>query len=465
VLTLTVDLLAGRYHATPFGRAANEGEPEWPPSPWRLGRAIVSAWWRTSPEQRAPEDIVDTILRALAEPPVFRLPRGTQGHSRHYMPKPNGDTTLVLDPFVRTDGSSLDIVWEDVRLDDGERIVLAQLLDRIGYVGRAETSAVIGLGTAATDGGVTVAPLSEQGDAEGDVVQVLCLAADASVAALSESTAERRRRRRLDPPTGRWVSYLRPRDALEPPRRPNKPRVTRPLVAMRFAVEGSAVPIVTDAIRVAERYRAAALSRADGSGEGVIARLRGRVEGREPSQGHVHAHYFPTDEDGDVRIDHLTVWCPSGLGREEIDALDFPTLTSWAFDHPVRLLLLETLDGDELEALQQPSGPLARTRRWRSHTPFLPPRHPKRRGGMVIDTYEAQLLLELERRAFPEPVDVRPIERGRRHWGAFRRERQGRQPRADLPALGFELEFGVDVRGPIAIGRNSHFGMGLFLPA
>ena len=40
----------GRYHATPWGRHVNEGVAEWPPSPWRLLRALVAVWKRTCPE-------------------------------------------------------------------------------------------------------------------------------------------------------------------------------------------------------------------------------------------------------------------------------------------------------------------------------------------------------------------------------------------------------------------------------
>ena len=35
---------AGRMHATPWGRHVNEGAVEWPPSPWRILRALVATW-------------------------------------------------------------------------------------------------------------------------------------------------------------------------------------------------------------------------------------------------------------------------------------------------------------------------------------------------------------------------------------------------------------------------------------
>ena len=34
----------GRYHATPWDRAANDGSVEWPPAPWRILRTLYVVW-------------------------------------------------------------------------------------------------------------------------------------------------------------------------------------------------------------------------------------------------------------------------------------------------------------------------------------------------------------------------------------------------------------------------------------
>ena len=40
----------GRYHAHPWGlNPVRLREPEWPPSPWRLLRALASSWFRANP--------------------------------------------------------------------------------------------------------------------------------------------------------------------------------------------------------------------------------------------------------------------------------------------------------------------------------------------------------------------------------------------------------------------------------
>ena len=57
----------GRYHATPWDASVNEGRVEWPPSPWRILRALVSTFKTRLPH--LPEDRVT--------PAVQQASRGT----------------------------------------------------------------------------------------------------------------------------------------------------------------------------------------------------------------------------------------------------------------------------------------------------------------------------------------------------------------------------------------------------
>lgn len=471
MLALEIDFLVDRYHATPWGRAANEGQPEWPPSPWRLGRALASAWWRSEVAGRACEADIDALLTALAPPPRFLLPRAIAAHSRHYMPTgslENGElkTTLILDPFVRTDGVSALIVWDDLELDEPSRRLLNSLLESIGYLGRAESPCLLRLVPDLPFVGDRIEVLLLQEDEQphaSTIVQLLCLAERPRLEALSESTAERRKRRIASPPDGRFLPFVLPREALEPRGRRPRRRPDRTAIALRFALDGQALPPLAEALRLADRFRAAALKRAGGrelSSESV-ARLRGRDPATgELGRGNRHAHYLSTDENGDGRLDHLTVYCSDLLSPGEIAALALSRLNSWAFDYPLHLLLLQEL---RLEELPGP-GPLAAATCWRSHTPFLPPRHVKRRAGRLVEAFEDQVTLELRRRGLPEPAAVTRLRPERHHWGTFRRSRSGVGWEGG-PAVGFELEFASPVQGPIALGRNSHFGMGLFLPS
>src|SRR5437764_6280319 len=98
-VTLKLTFLAGRYHATPWGRHVNEASPEWPPSPWRLLRALVATWKRKLDREFTVTD-VEPVLRSVAAPPQFALPPASLGHSRHFMPwfkKGPDDRTMIFD--------------------------------------------------------------------------------------------------------------------------------------------------------------------------------------------------------------------------------------------------------------------------------------------------------------------------------------------------------------------------------
>src|SRR5437867_1610991 len=119
MLAIALAFTANRFHATQWGRHVNEGLPEWPPSPWRILRALVSVWMRTAPE--VPHAALVPILERLAaEQPCFFLPEATQAHSRHFMPwekKGLDDRTLVIDSFVATRPSSaVYAIWPGVQL-------------------------------------------------------------------------------------------------------------------------------------------------------------------------------------------------------------------------------------------------------------------------------------------------------------------------------------------------------------
>src|SRR5437588_6654950 len=105
---------ASRLHATPWGRHVNEGAVEWPPSPWRILRALV-ATWHLKAKDDVPEAVMRGLVHLLAEkPPVFYLPPATLGHARHYMPIIEGrnqKTTKVFDAFVHASGP-VRIGWE-----------------------------------------------------------------------------------------------------------------------------------------------------------------------------------------------------------------------------------------------------------------------------------------------------------------------------------------------------------------
>ena len=144
-VTIRLTFPAGRYHATPWGRHVNEGVAEWPPSPWRLLRALIAVWKRTGVE--ATEEQMRRLLAPLATAPRYQLPSHRVAHTRHYMPLNEksardirgGGTTLVFDTFVVVDRHTPVLMgWPDAALDEEGRDLLGRLLGNLTSLGRAE---------------------------------------------------------------------------------------------------------------------------------------------------------------------------------------------------------------------------------------------------------------------------------------------------------------------------------------
>ena len=105
MLAISLRFLAGRYHATPWGRHVNEADIAWPPDPWRITRALIATWYRKLDHDRFPRERLVALLSALAvESPVYKLPAAVHAHTRHYMPVIEGGKekrTLIFDAFAR----------------------------------------------------------------------------------------------------------------------------------------------------------------------------------------------------------------------------------------------------------------------------------------------------------------------------------------------------------------------------
>lgn len=535
MIAVALRFQSGRFHATPWGRHVNEGAPEWPPSPWRFLRALVATWKRKMDgDGDCVPEVVEALLRKLAEAPLFVLPPAVAAHARHFVPLRGGerDRSLVFDAFVALDRrAEVVFVWPDAVLDVSEAAALRQLLDRVGTFGRAETWAEARVlddaGCAEALGRVNCVPAGHPAaPSGGEVVRVLC--ADPSTAFRSDHTPKlerfegrgRARTRILtplldpdwhlcmetrdlheaqwsDPPGSCWVSYVRPKDCLATaPRAPALSRArARPTVA-RFALDAPVLPLVEDTLRVAEQARIVAMGcfrRAEErrlyggpTPPGVaIPRsevLSGKDVNGEPLQGHRHAYYLPTDEDGDGRLDHLTIFAEMGFGPGELRAFDRMRTLTRDEEQPVRLLLLAVGEATSIAA----PALLGPSRVWISATPFLVTRHPKARGRK---REPRELLGPDNARAFARQVLIEEIERWREHHpgvpepecveplnpehtcGAHRLrpiqfQRFRRKPGDDggrRAAGAFRIVFPEPVRGPLCLGHSSHFGLGLFV--
>lgn len=518
-LAISLSFPAGRFHSTPWGHHVNEGLPEWPPSPWRLLRALVAVWKRKLSSVPSVNAHLPGVLAKLTTPPLFSLPPASLGHSRHYMPwfkRGPQDKTLVFDAFVALD-STAEVValWPTVELDTAEKQVLRLVLSQLNYFGRSESWCAAQLSEdwePDSDGGwvrrdnatgtviarINCVPLDADdiGDG-GEPVRILAVDPETwqtwsySTPAvhcdppwnLLAETADLHAERWSDPPGARWLLYLRPTEAFavapSPPlqlsRTSRRPPQGSGCTVVRYALDGTVLPLVQETLALGELAR----QRLQGiygrqNGGASSTTFSGRTADGTPLQGHRHAFYLPTDEDQDGRLDHLTVYARGqlsaagqdlGFTEAELYALDaFRRLRQIGGKPELQLVFLGVGNRDDWA-----NSPLFhRSRRWHSVTPFVPPRHQKTRGRQR-ETPVEQLQAELQRRGLPSPVAVYDLPQCALHgralrWLAFRRERLfGGGSRGQGVGYGFVLEFAEPVAGPLCLGYGCHFGLGLFM--
>jgi CRISPR-associated protein Csb2 len=523
--TISIRFLTGRFHATQWGRHVNEGVPEWPPSPWRILRSLIATWKVKRPN--IDDQMAENVLRKLADLPDFGLPQATVSHTRHYMPWDKnyaGHTTLVFDSFVALPTTSeLLVCWPEAQLSEAERAALAGWLSSVGYLGRAESWCEMKL----LESEESERRLSEINcrqigtrpvEKDTEIVRVLCPDPVAAFSSVNEIKSRATKIATYDPdwricgetlwlhaekwaeaPGSRWVRYSRPKDCFKVSalrRRINK-LPSRPQV-IRFALDSAVLPLVTETLSVAEAVRRNLMgilggqtARRDGT-RGKSEVFSGRTSEGEVKTNHGHAFYLPTDEDGDGRLDHLTLFAQEGFGRDELAALNslrqIKSRDRTDSGHPLGIVLL----GTGMFDTELAHGPTMVSSVWKSATPYISHRHPKTRGskkdsdkelGSHAIFTEARLREDIERLLDRrddlkgisiDQIKITPCvdENGVFRAGArknrlieFQRFRQKHGDDGGKRRCGaFTITFPRIVRGPIALGHSSHFGMGLFVP-
>jgi len=481
--TLAFRFPLGRYHANPWDRAVNEGVSEWPPSPWRILRALVATWYTRWPELPEPE--LDALLDVLADPPTYRTPGAGTGHTRHYLPDlehckaENGHTDLTLDPFLTLGKhAELRVRW-DADLDAAQRSALGKLAELIPYLGRSESVCYVKLLGSDQDDEPDATwwrPVQVAGDNEMRV-RLLAPARPFNRSVLEATTTSVRKGKRTLPPGTQWVTYAAgghssERQAGRGHERRAAPVPCRP-TALRFTVIGRAPVSMTNGVLVADEAHhvvARLLGRA-----GVSDARRREIMGTGGARtGHAHAHWIPVGgEESDASVRHLVVFVQNGLEPAEIAAIISLGKLSGkrggddgyeVRGFPEQQLLFQAAGQLRDVAPELTAHPAAA--RWRSVTPYLPVRHRHKRRETVEEFLAADVATELRNRGLPVPVSVTITEPIAGSVNQFRRYRMNNKEtlRDARQGVGLRLEFEAPMEGPLLLGQLSHFGFGRFEP-
>lgn len=463
--TVRIRFPAGRYHATLWGSHVNEGQIEWPPSPWRLLRALLACGYNTQQWIEVPE-VARTLFEKLAKClPSYRLPSASAAHSRHYMPmalieKGREKTTLVYDTWANIDDDDLIVHWNcDLAVE--ETVLLKELVDCLGYLGRSEswveanliddsinddfafnafpsvTGSQQGRGweqisiMAAINAEEYLTWRSEMTDRllsefplpEGNKKPTAKLLKDREavispypsdlIECLQKDTAWWKQHHWAQPPGSQRIVYWRRSDSMEvgvPAKqvRSSSQSVTTMLLAITSpSGNRSALPSIKRTLPQADLLHRGLVGRT-GNGRRVhCPELTGKDANGEPlKSGHQHAHILPVDLDNDGYLDHIIIHSPMGLG----DAAQHAVRTlrrTWtkggvgemqlALAGAGDLNCLRDLPEQLISQVERVLAPKAGSRIWTSVTPFVPARFLKPRGKNKL---ESQIATELESRGF-----------------------------------------------------------------
>lgn len=497
MLAVELRFPTGRFHATPWGRHVNEGVPEWPPSPYRLLRALYDAWKRKRPGW-APSRVEPLLRQLAAQSPRFRLPSARASHTRSYLSqntKQPEEKALIFDAFVVLSPTAAIVMgWPGLDLEPDQSADLNELLSLVNYFGRSESWVCARAEPSPSSDGWNCFPAPGPKAEPGfEIVRVACpMPADqyesapyvphrppkpskakrptttrvsASplpwLEALTFSTVDILAAKISEPPGFCHVDYLRPAGCFDRPAIARRPAATSGVNAVLYALESNVPPLVTATLEIAEQVhrRLMGIHRKlmGGDPRRVSPKFSGKDRSGNPLRGHQHVYILPQDCDRDGWLDHLLVVCAEPLKHDERLALD-------------RLVSLYQRGGKpEIHCVPVRWGAIHElvkpATRFISATPFvLPNRHTRR--GRDLRWLAGEVAREAANHGVPSPLRVTPVAHlvsGGRHfaWLDFRRNRKDDPP---TQGFGFELEFAQAQRQPIALGYAAHFGLGQFRP-
>ena len=487
MLIISLEFLTGRFHATPWGRNVNEGLPEWPPSPYRIIRALFDSWKRKYLDLN--EAKAENIFSALASSsPKFHLPLASPSYIKTYMSENSRDISdkqLIYDAFITVRPTDRILLgWEDVSLTQEVRDDLNRLLSRINYLGRSESWARMELYYPSGPIDWNCFQMREEGVPDGmhsievavampkdeyDAAQPLPVLKKGKhkpeelrwIDALKETTEDMFKRGDSIPPAFKQERYAISDSCFFIDQNRTVYRSEKNVTSVLFALESKILPLVLDTVIISERVHRKLMGinrRITGDQSKVSSKFSGRDSNGKFLTGHRHVSILPWDADNDGRIDHMLIAGKDSLDQREMQSLNaLKSLWQSGGKPDIRIIPIQWGTMEKIAVNETGT-------RFTSETPFVPTRHYRKGRGDFNQWLINEVKRESANHGLPAPISVRRIQRLEKkghsfYWAEFVRGRKGDQRRS---GYGFEIIFAEPVQSPFSIGYGAHFGLGLF---
>jgi CRISPR-associated protein Csb2 len=491
--------LTGRFHATRWNQNPFEdSHGEWPPSPYRLLRTLAARWFEYQRENGGADSVLrDRLLVSLASAlPEYHLPANVTHTSswpgrglKQYQPmelaktdKGKGQpfvkrhqTSLVIDRFAMLSPSQPVLwMWPNLNLPQKQEDLLDQLLRRVTYFGRAESLCL--MRRAATTLPIPNCSLNGEAGSGSPVLAVnINKPLDMDILlANNEDTALKGRR---IPPGTLWMYARRPAASRITPK--VQRRTAPSLQLIQFAVGGRVFPREAAWTRITERFRGIALRRiameltgnfkarfSDLSAEEKteFSLMTGKGADGAALGGHQHANFWLLpDESG--KPTRLVCYRSEPFSPIEYDALQSASESpiAWEFGNPDWHLRLVPLSPET----PLPHDIRARSRIWKTITPYIPSRHVLGRSGKPKAGHSVEQQIATELGNANLPLAEVTVDGDRSVWVKIHTPKARRAQQTNEMKRGYHvsLTFSEAIAGPLALGNSAHFGLGLFVPA
>jgi CRISPR-associated protein Csb2 len=503
----------GRFYATPWGiNASRLREPEWPPSPWRLLRALVSAWFRAHPGQVPSADCIALIETLGRELPDIGIGKVSFSHTVHWQPNYGAadkedkaeaayKNTRHENHFAAVSGAVF-FRWPNVLLAPEHRRLIDTLLAELNYFGRAESLCHAEICETEPASNVTGWCLHTGGrKISATCRDVFCPIPGADNFRFTDLWSRRAANLAPDSPDApphlvdtllcsemkpdgaAWFSYQMPDGwpqnwVVRTPRTARPANKPAPSVGSKvahylcFSLQCRVPLLPKFIVPLSEKFRDEA-SRHLRNIHGKDARsfaFFGHPDHRPPDAvgDHQHAFYLPMAkrDDPSRHLSELHIWCPYGFTQEENEILLRINRLDWGSGkYPLRPVLTAMSKEPPSEACFSTGKKASRI--WRSASPFVPPRYFYRKVGSKLtlkanDQPEYQLIECLKAAGVNVAGEIRRLpllgrnpQDGQPEWDVVR------TPECDDPILKDTASLPVHRPGS-SRGRDKERRVGLF---
>lgn len=492
----------GRYHANPWRAFAfDDPHGEWPPSPWRLLRALLARSFQLSREREGTGDDVlrQKLVQAFCDSKIsFQLP----AHSwrgpglQQYQPsefkkipaaaarpgEKTYNTTKNKDNFwlVPSEADALFWILEGANWTEELLAHLDECLARMTYLGRAESITQIERSDSEVDSIHANCELKDKRTSTS--VPILCPRIDATLEQVSCQTHDDAVANSTTPHGAIWKYAERPARAKPASKAPSR-KTLPPAQIVQFAIGGRVFPPLRYWLRITEKFRGITLRQiaiqVTGNHGAKFAELPPEIRakfslftGKDSTDtalsGHQHAAFFLIP-DSHGKPSRLICWRKVPFTDVEQAALlaasEAPL--AWDFGSDDWKLRLVPLPAET--PLPPDQNIFGKSAAWETLTPFVPPLHTVGRNGKPKNgcEIETQILNILSDCGLPTAtVTVLSPPEAAIQWVKIHRPRRSRAEKTndDKRAFKIRLQFENPNEGPLFLGHSSHFGLGLFVP-